>query len=176
MIQPKALSIIFGASLALGACATRSLQARQAVAKMDCAPIDAALSTPAETLQAEAERGDAQAQFAWSLVLANGLHGQVDNPNLAAVWRTRATAIRGTTVTQVYLPGDKRRPGSLMPITMPVYVVSLSQQLIVDECIAVLQHPTASQSLTRMEQGACGGAENFVRLRDAWRAAKTQSR
>ena len=152
-----------------------SIKEQSDVAKLDCAPIEVALWLPVAALRAEAERGDAQAQFAWSLVLANGLNGQVANPTLATDWRAKATAMRGTTVSQVYLPGINNLPGSLMAVSVPVYEVSLSQQIIVDSCVMVLNSSLDARSLARVEQGVCGGSENFVRLRQAWLAAKTHS-
>jgi TPR repeat protein len=175
MLKPLSIVLIASLCLALGACATLTKEEIAARAELNCAAIDVALSTPVSLLLERVELGDSQAQFALSLVLANGLSGLPVRPQMAALWRSKATAIKGTRTTSIYVPGYKHTPGSVMFVSSPSYDVPLPQQIDVDTCVAALNQPTSPASLARVERGACGGPANFERLRTAWRQSQLQT-
>ncbi len=161
---------LVGATLALSACASLTPEERAAQTAFYCAPIEAALWTSPVDLRKAAETGDGQMQLALAIALDNGLWTAVDHVE-AAAWRAKAVAQRGVRTTAVYAPGYKGRPGSVMPISTPIFAVSFEQQIAVDQCIAVLKLPKGEAPNLTLEPALCGGPVAFLRLRSAWRSA-----
>ena len=170
-IRPNALAFLSLA--ALNACATLSPERTPEALALFCAPIDVALSTPPASLLAQATSGDAQAQFAYSIVLGYGLSGAEVNASDAEAWRGKAIAPRGAHMTSVYVPGGKHQTGSVMMVSVPTVDVPLEQQMAVDACLAALNAPIDVDHIQRIKNGACGGEANFQKLHAAWLVAKS---
>lgn len=161
---------LIAACAGLSACAAVTPEERAARVSLYCAPIEIALATPLADLRTAAETGDGQMQFALAIALDNGLGVRPDTAE-AALWRARAVAQRGVRTTSVYAPGYKHHPGSVIPISTPLYDVSFEQQIAVDRCIAALKLRSGDAPDLKREPALCGGPDAFLRLRDAWRKA-----
>ena len=163
--------ISLAAVASVSACANYAPPQTAIDVALYCAPLDVALTSLPESLRTAAQSGEAQAQFSYAIVLANGLNGVVPNGKDAQDWRTKAVAPRGTRASSIYVPGAKHQAGSVMMISVPVYDVSFEQQIAVDDCIAALKAPADRIQLDQVAKGLCGGLENYQRLRAAWAAA-----
>ena len=138
-----------------------------------CAPIDVAISTAPQVLAGQAAAGDTQSQLAYALVLANGLNGTPIDKSASDGWRAKAAAPSGTRMSSIYVPGGKHQAGRVMMVSLPTYDAPIEQQVEVDRCVAALNTPAFPKTITRVDHGECGGAENFKRLFDAWTKAKS---
>ena len=161
---------IFALGLGLGACA--HIHPPPEIA-LYCAPIDVAISTSPDVLAAQAAAGNAQSQLAFALVLANGLNGTPIDKSASVAWRVKSSGPSGTRMASLYLPGGKHQAGRVMMVSLPTYDAPIEQQVEVDRCVAALNTPALPKTITRIDHGECGGAENFKRLFDAWTRAKS---
>lgn len=153
------LSGLIGAVLLAG-CATTP-EARFA----SLGPLRTALSTSPETLYQQADRNDANAQMALSLLYQYGQGGLEKDPIQALVLRQQATAQRGSTPITTYIAGINGKPGRVSMIFVPRYDVSPGQAAFNAACARALA--AGDRSPKGVEP--CGGEEKYDQLAAAWR-------
>ena len=127
------------------------------------APLQLALTTPPDELRARAQAGDAQAQYALSILHSRGRGVELDRRQ-AIELRRKATAQRGSTPITTYIAGLNGAPGRVSTIYVPRYALSPGAAAVSDVCLSVLEMPTASPN--SME--ACGGPDRYAQLRALW--------
>ncbi|MFT4252661.1 MAG: SEL1-like repeat protein [Caulobacter sp.] len=145
---------------ALGACAT-SQEARRA----SLGPLQAALTTPPETLRARADRNDASAQLSLSLLYEYGQGGVARDPIEAYRLRKAATASRGSTPITTYIAGLNGKPGRVSMIFVPRYDVAPYQATVNVVCSQALDRDDRSPEAVE----ACGGEVSHAELAARWR-------
>ncbi|WP_146198037.1 hypothetical protein [Caulobacter endophyticus] len=128
-------------------------------------PLRAALSTSPEALQARADRNDANAQMALSLLYHYGLGGVERDPGQAFLLRSRATAQRGSTPITTYIPGINGKPGRVSMIFVPRYDVSAAQAASNAACADALAKGDRSPQAVE----PCGGEARYDQLAAGWR-------
>lgn len=180
----ETLAALAASFVVLGGCATAAPGAPIAASAAD--PLLLALTAAPETIDAAAARGDAQAQFAQSIILAHGLRGQPQDSARASLLRRQALSRRpGTALTQ-YIPGINGQPGRLVPLVVQGaagFPPILAERL--DACIQTLE--SSSDAVTfdptswddegayeRVEAEAarraevCGGSERYQLIAALW--------
>jgi TPR repeat protein len=153
------LAGLVGAALLAG-CATTP-EARFAT----LGPLRAALSTSPETLRQQADRNDANAQMALSLLYQYGQGGVAKDPVQAILLRQRATAQRGSTPITTYIAGLNGKPGRVSMIFVPRYDVSPGQAGVNAACANAI----ASGDRSAKGVEPCGGEERYDQLAAVWR-------
>ncbi|PLR20965.1 hypothetical protein SGCZBJ_21230 [Caulobacter zeae] len=128
-------------------------------------PLRTALSTPPETLLQLADRNDANAQMALSLLYQYGRGGVAKDPVRALELRQRATAQRGSTPITTYIAGINGKPGRVSMIFVPRYDVSPADALFNAACANALARGDRSPKAVE----PCGGEEKYDQLAAAWR-------
>lgn len=111
--------------------------------------------------------GDAEAQFALSLVWGHGLHGYPTNLSKAAEWRAKALSNRRFMPITQYTAAFNGQPSRVNIINVPTYDVTLAEATAVDACIAWLSGRTIAAS-------ACGEGTETARRRNLWAEALRQ--
>lgn len=148
--------------LLLGAaCAT------QPRTMLDFAPLSAAFVTPVNDLQARASGGDAEAQYAMSMLARHGLRGVPKNEDAAKLYRLGATMQRGMSNIPVYVPGVNGAPGSTTFVAVTIYGMDLQRATAFDDCIAALLEGDPAD--------ACGDADVARMLQAQFVAATAAS-
>ncbi|MDG2528578.1 hypothetical protein [Caulobacter endophyticus] len=127
-------------------------------------PLRTALSTPSQTLRERADRNDANAQMALSLLYQYGQGGVAKNPVQATLLRQRATAQRGSTPITTYIAGINGKPGRVSMIFVPRYDVSPGQAAFNAACANALARGDRSPKAVE----PCGGEEGYDYLAAAW--------
>ena len=119
-------------ALTVAACASppRTMQ--------DFAPLSAAFVEPIESLQARASTGDAQAQYAMSVLARHGLRGVPQSEQAADLYFLGATMQRGTNMTPVYVTGVNGAPGSTIFVATPIYGMDPPRAQAFEICVAAL--------------------------------------
>ena len=158
-VRIKGLATLIGAALLAG-CATTP-EARFA----SLGPLRAALNTSPEMLRALAERDDANAQMALSLLYQYGQGGVERDPGRAFLLRSRATAQRGSTPITTYIPGINGKPGRVSMIFVPRYDVSAAQAAFNAACADALARGDRSPKAVE----PCGGEARYDQLAAGWR-------
>ncbi len=142
-------------------------------------PIDLALSEPVEQLHFDAGFGQANAQYALSIIARYGLRGTAPDQKAADTWLARAWKARRLAVvttmepskSAIYVGGVE----GAKPEVVEQYDLSPSDDRLMRECLGLL---TSTASIARLakafDDGACGGAANYQRLKTAWLRASTQ--
>jgi hypothetical protein len=130
----------------------------------DLAPLEAALVRPMENLRAGADGGEANAQYAMSILTAYGKRGVKRDTDLAAALRARALAPRGFTSITTYIAGLQGKPGRVAIIQVPRYDLTFTEVGRVDRCVDVL----ARMRRSRQADAACGGPLARARLEVLW--------
>lgn len=153
------LAALLGATLLAG-CATTP-EARFA----SLGPLRAALSTSPDALRERADRNDAQAQMALSLLYQYGQGGLEKDPVQALVLRNRATAQRGSTPITTYIAGINGKPGRVSTIFVPRYDLSPGQAAFNVACARALAEGDRSPESVE----PCGGEQGYDQLAAAWR-------
>lgn len=151
---------VLAAAGLLAGCAT-TLEARFA----SLGPLRTAMSTPPETLRQRADRNDANAQLALSLLYQYGQGGLEKDPLQALLLRQRATASRGSTPITTYIAGINGKPGRVSMIFVPRYDVSPGQAAFNTACANALARGDRSPKAVE----PCGGEEKYDQLAAAWR-------
>lgn len=137
----------------------------------DLAPLDAALGRPMESLRADADAGEANAQYAMSILTAHGKRGVKRDTDLAAALRARALAPRGFTSITTYIAGLRGKPGRVAIIQVPRYDLTFVEAGRVDRCVDVL----ARMRRSRQTDAACGGPLARSRLEILWNDGRPPS-
>lgn len=151
-------AIVAGLCVLLGGCVSAP------VGPADLAPLEAALSAPVSSLRARAETGDANSQYAMSILLTHGKRGVPQDLDQARVLRVRAMAPRGFTSITTYVAGLRGKPGRVMVVQVPRYDLSPGQAARIDQCVDVLTRLRRS----RPADEACGGAATHELLETLW--------
>lgn len=155
---------VIGLCASLGACVTA-----RPTAPADLGLLTTSLTKPVEDLQGSADRGQAGDQYAMALLHTYGLRGVALDHGQAAQLRRKALAARGYTPITTYIAGLNGKPGRVAIINTPRYALSPVQALRTDQCAAALAREEASAATTE----ACGGANEYARLRILWTEAKS---
>jgi TPR repeat protein len=153
------LAALLGATLLAG-CATTP-EARFA----SLGPLRTALNTSPDALRERADRNDAQAQMALSLLYQYGQGGVEKDPVQALVLRNRATAQRGSTPITTYIAGINGKPGRVSTIFVPRYDLSPGQAAINLACARALTE--GDRSPEGVER--CGGEQGYDQLATGWK-------
>lgn len=131
-------------------------------------PLETALLDPIDVVAAAAERGEAEAQYAYSIVLRQGLRGLAPDPRAADLWRERALAPRGVTPITQYVPAFNGAPSRVHIINLPRYELSRSAALSLEACVASIELEVATPEHLRY----CGGPADYARLKALWTATR----
>ena len=181
------------ASLALAAavagCATTAMSPDEAI-RGD--PLVLALTSPVQDLRERAESGDSVAQFGLSVILAEGLRGQTQDPEAGSYWRERAFASPGAIQITQYIPGIDGAPGQVHLLQVPKAGYPRFLGEMNDACIAQLKghaadaasffsgmdfpiQPGSFESYEARHDAAalvCGGEERYGLLTHLWEEAQ----
>ncbi|KSB89723.1 hypothetical protein AS593_01470 [Caulobacter vibrioides] len=128
-------------------------------------PLRAALETSPETLRQRAERNDANAQMALSLLYQYGQGGLAKDPVEALLLRQRAVAQRGSTPITTYIAGINGKPGRVSMIFVPRYDVTPAQAAFNAACARALAEGDRSPAAVE----PCGGEARYEQLAAGWR-------
>jgi hypothetical protein len=155
----------------LGGCASAAIQDSSAAWR----PIDLALASPMDELRAEAELGQASAQYALSIVDRYGLRGAARDPKAADVWMSRAWAARRLAV-EMPLTNDGGvsigQSARAEPQVDLQFDLSPGQDALIRRCLDLLADPPPPARLKgALAAGGCGGQANYSRLEAAWAKA-----
>lgn len=151
----------FLCALALTGCQTLAPTGERAVTFLQ--PLILALEAPTDRLRDDAGAGDAFAQYALSIQLAEGLRGVAKNPDEAAVWRGSAFNVQTRQRVGLYAPSVNGGAGSTRVADLPRPVIIYYQTLVVDGCVDFLAGRT-------QDPRWCGGVVPAERFRAAWSA------
>ncbi|AYV47442.1 hypothetical protein CFHF_05870 [Caulobacter flavus] len=127
-------------------------------------PLRTALSTSPEMLRLRADKNDAQAQMALSLLYEYGQGGLEKDPAQALLLRHRATVQRGSTPISIYTPGINGKPGRVSMIFVPRYDVSPGQAAVNAACAGALARSDRSPKGVE----PCGGEARYDQLAASW--------
>lgn len=163
LIEAARGGALLGLCVGLAACAT----ARPTTAD-DLGLLTNALGEPVGVLQANADTGQAGAQYAMALLRTYGARGVAQDQDQAAQLRRKALAARGYTPITTYIAGLHGKPGRVAIINVPRYELNAAQVLRADQCLAALARGDESPAAV----GACAGPETFGRLKVLWAEAK----
>jgi hypothetical protein len=154
-----AIGLCFG----LGACMT----ARE-TEPADLGILEQALTAPVEDLLQEADEGQAQAQYALSVLYAYGARNLAADQAQAALMRRKALGARGYTPITTYIAGLRGKPGRVAIINTPRYALNSVQVFRVDQCISWLARGDTNKAAVE----ACAGHAAFDRLKALWAKAR----
>lgn len=167
----RKLTIVVFLPMMLPSCAATSPPER--VASL-IKPLETALLSEPGALLVSASNGEAQAQYAFSIVLEQGLHGRAANPVEATIWRQRALSQRGVTPITQYVPAVNGQSSRVHIINLPRYEVTRSQQALIRRCMAALaaRYMKLDRVAAASNSTPCGDASVFRRLEPLWAAAQ----
>ena len=138
-------------------------------------PIDLALTSPMDQLNADAQLGQASAQYALSIVDRYGLRGARPDPKAADAWLARAWAARRMAVVMPLTNDGGVSLGQSARAEPQVdlqFDLSPGQDTFIQQCLALLAAPPPPARLkSALAAGGCGGEANYNRLKAAWLAA-----
>lgn len=126
-----------------------------------------ALMSPLPDIETRAEKGNASAQYALSILYQYGLRGMPVSPDLASRLRASALTAKGAMPITQYIPGINGNPGRTAIINIPRYSVPGDLVAATDACVASLG-ATFPDPLAIIK---CGGSDSYEQLKGLWTAA-----
>ena len=149
------------AAMVLPACVTLTPDGQRNM----CLAIEKALTEPEFRLETSASPRD---RFAASIALRYGLNGARRNVALADAILVRLTEPH-TRTTYYWVSATKKMPGHMAMMPMTTYELDPYEVQVVDNCLTLLTNANEpSQAL--LDEGVCGGADNYHHLKALWTA------
>jgi hypothetical protein len=147
------------AAMMLSGCVTLTPERQRNM----CLAIERALTEPEALLENSSSPRD---RFAASIALRYGLNGAPRD-------EARADAILGvltaphTSMMSYWVSGTKKVPGHMAFLPMTTYVLDPYEVQVVDNCLTLLTNANEPPQ-PLLDDGVCGGPENFRHLKELW--------